>query len=145
MALALHERGLFTWNEWAATLAKRSSPLRRKAIPILARPIIGIGSRRWSGWSRQRDRRADAHPLPRGLAACRRPHAPRHADRATDSATSSSDGQTGGWVPSGTDGLVQPAGVDGKLRRMPHGAHQTERRRGVFKQIRHVVACGKPA
>ncbi len=22
MALALHERGLFTWNEWAATLAR---------------------------------------------------------------------------------------------------------------------------
>ena len=45
MALALHERGLFTWNEWAATLADeikraqaaRRSRHRRDLLPALAR------------------------------------------------------------------------------------------------------------
>ena len=56
MALALHERGLFTWSEWAATLRTRSSARRRRAIPTPARPITGIGSTRWSGWSPKKAR-----------------------------------------------------------------------------------------
>jgi hypothetical protein len=47
MALALHARGLFTWNEWAATLAEEIKRAQAQAIPTPARPITGIGWRRW--------------------------------------------------------------------------------------------------
>jgi len=47
MALALHERRLFTWNEWAAALAEEISGHRPRAIPTPARPITGTGSRHW--------------------------------------------------------------------------------------------------
>ena len=33
MAVALHERGLFTWTEWAARLARRSRPRRPAGDP----------------------------------------------------------------------------------------------------------------
>ena len=33
MALALHERGLFTWNEWAATLAAEIKRAQAKGDP----------------------------------------------------------------------------------------------------------------
>ena len=43
MALALHERGLFTWTEWAAILADQIKAPRPPAIRTPERPIIGIG------------------------------------------------------------------------------------------------------
>ena len=49
MALALHARGLFTWNEWAATLADEIKRAQAAAIPTAARPITGTGWRRWNG------------------------------------------------------------------------------------------------
>ena len=53
MALSLHERGLFTWNEWAATLGDEIKTARRPpAIPTPARPITSTGSRRSSASSR---------------------------------------------------------------------------------------------
>ena len=54
MALALHERGVFTWNEWAADPRRRkSSALRLQAIRTPARPITGTGWRRWKAGRRQ--------------------------------------------------------------------------------------------
>ena len=44
MALALHERGLFTWPEWAATLADEIKRAQARATPIPAKPTTGIGS-----------------------------------------------------------------------------------------------------
>jgi hypothetical protein len=44
MALALYDKGLFTWPEWAETLA---AEIKRRTR---ARPTITIGSPRWSGW-----------------------------------------------------------------------------------------------
>ena len=51
MALSLHERGLFTWPEWAATLgAPKSTKRRPPAILIPAELTIGTGSLPWSAW-----------------------------------------------------------------------------------------------
>ena len=54
MAVALHARGVFTWKEWAAALAARSSKRRRWATPTPARLITGIGWPHWSTWSRRK-------------------------------------------------------------------------------------------
>ncbi len=83
MALTLHARGLFTWTEWAATLADeiRRAQARGDAdtgetyyrhwLATLERLVAGKGvasARRWS--------------LSRRLGSRRRPHAARQADRA---------------------------------------------------------------
>jgi Nitrile hydratase beta subunit, N-terminal len=41
MTLALHERGVFTWPEWAAALA---AEIKRAQTPTPARPTIRTGS-----------------------------------------------------------------------------------------------------
>jgi len=43
MALALHERGLFTWPEWAATLGEEIKRAQAAAIPTPVRPTTGTG------------------------------------------------------------------------------------------------------
>ena len=53
-ALALHQRGLFTWTEWAATRPTRSGARSKPAIRTPARRITVIGSRRWSASLRRR-------------------------------------------------------------------------------------------
>ena len=84
MALALHERGLFTWPEWAATLATRSSARRRRGDP-------DTGETYYRHWLAALERLvaekgvADAATrcaLSRRLGPRRRPHAARHGDRA---------------------------------------------------------------
>ena len=88
MALALHERGLFTWPEWAATLATRSSARRRPAIPTPARPITGTGSTRSSAsWPRRAS--TDRQTLQRyreawDRAADRTPHGQHDQQRRGD-------------------------------------------------------------
>jgi hypothetical protein len=47
MAVTLHERGVFTWQEWAAPSLARSGARKRRVMPILARPITSIGWQRW--------------------------------------------------------------------------------------------------
>ncbi len=66
MALALHERGLFTWPEWAATLADEIKRAQAPAIPTPARPITGTGSTRSNASSPRR-----ASPDPATLARYR--------------------------------------------------------------------------
>src|SRR5262245_6450483 len=65
MALALHERGLFTWPEWAATLAdeikragRRRSRYRRDLLSTLAQRARTHGRRQ------RTSRCADARALP---------------------------------------------------------------------------------
>ena len=84
MALALHERGLFTWPEWAATLGRRDqagagggrSRYRRDLLPPLAQALERLVAEKGV---------ADAGDLARyqrRLGSRRRPHAARRADRA---------------------------------------------------------------
>ena len=54
LALALHERGLFTWPEWAATLGDEIKRRRPPAIPTPARPTTATGSRRSNASSPRR-------------------------------------------------------------------------------------------
>ena len=84
MALALHERGLFTWPEWAATLAERSSARRRQAIPTPARPTIGTGSTRSNASSRRRGSR----PARRCVAIATRGTTPPTARRTAPRSSS---------------------------------------------------------
>jgi len=46
VALALHERGVFTWPEWAAALEEIRAA-KAAGDPDLARPITATGSPRW--------------------------------------------------------------------------------------------------
>ena len=79
MALALHERGLFTWTEWAAALADQIKRAQAAGDPdtgetyyrhwlatlehlVAAKGVATIGN---------------AAPLPRRLGPRRRPHAAR--------------------------------------------------------------------
>ena len=84
MALSLHRHGLFTWPEWAATLAdeiKRAQAARR---PRHRRDLLPSLAQR-AGAARRREggrRRRHPHPLPRRLGARRRRHAARRPDRA---------------------------------------------------------------
>ena len=78
MALALHERGLFTWTEWAATLGRRDqaragrrrSRHRRDLLPPLARALERWSPRRASPTPRRCARYRDAWDH----AADRTPH-----------------------------------------------------------------------
>ena len=77
MTLALHERGLFTWPEWAAALAAEIKRAQAAATPTPARPTTGTGScARAPGRRQGRDRRGDACALPHAWdhAADRTPH-----------------------------------------------------------------------
>ena len=84
MALALHERGLFTWPEWAATLADEIKRAQAAGDP-------DTGETYYHHWLAALERLVaekgvtdprDARPLPRRLGPRRRPHAARRADRA---------------------------------------------------------------
>ena len=83
MALALHARGLFTWNEWAATLADEIRRAQAAGDP-------DSGETYYRHWLATLERLIAAKgvaslgnpaPLPRCLGPRRRPHAARHADR----------------------------------------------------------------
>ena len=54
MTLALHDKGLFAWREWAAMLGETIRPPRRPAIRIPGTPITTTGWRPWNGWWRRR-------------------------------------------------------------------------------------------
>ena len=85
MALALHERGLFTWPQWAATLGEEIKRAQAAGDPDTGETYY----RHWlnalerlvaeKGVTDARD--AGAHP--RRLGPRRRPHAARRADRAS--------------------------------------------------------------
>ena len=83
MALALHERGLFTWSEWAATLADEIKRAQAAGDP-------DTGETYYRHWLDTLERlvtekgatdRADACALSRCLGSRRRPHAAWRADR----------------------------------------------------------------
>ena len=84
MALTLHERGVFTWTEWAATLADEIKRAQAAGDP-------DTGETYYRHWLATLERLVaekgvttadDAAPLPRRLGPRRRPHAARPADRA---------------------------------------------------------------
>ena len=54
MALALHERGLFTWNEWAATLAAEINRAQAAGDPDTGETYYRHCWRRWRHWWRPR-------------------------------------------------------------------------------------------
>ena len=85
MALALHERGLFTWPQWAATLADEIKRAQAAGDP-------DTGETYYRHWLNALERLVaekgvtDAATLaryPRRLGPRRRPHAARRADRAS--------------------------------------------------------------
>ena len=85
MALALHERGLFTWNEWAAALADEIKRAQAAGDP-------DSGETYYRHWLATLEKLVAAKgvdlvrnpaPLPRRLGPRRRPHAARLADRVT--------------------------------------------------------------
>ena len=84
MALPLHARGLFTWNEWAATLAEEIKRAQADGDP-------DTGETYYRHWLATLERLIAAkgvasvgYPasLPRCLGPRRRPHAAWLADRA---------------------------------------------------------------
>ena len=84
MALALHERGLFTWPEWAATLADEIKRAQAAGDP-------DTGETYYHHWLNALERivaekqvtdRATLIALSRRLGPRRRPHPARHPDRA---------------------------------------------------------------
>ena len=84
MALALYERGLFTWPEWAATLGDEIKKAQAAGDP-------DTGETYYRHWLAALERivaekgvtdAAHARTLSRRLGPRRRPHAARHADRA---------------------------------------------------------------
>jgi len=83
MALALHERGLFTWNEWAAALAEEIKRAQAAGDPDTGETYY----RHWladAGEPCCRQRRSvirNPAPLPRRLGPRRRPHPAWSADR----------------------------------------------------------------
>ena len=84
MALALYERGLFTWPEWAATLGAEIKRAQAAGDPDTGETYY----RHWLNALERLvaekgvDRCADARALSRCLGPRRRPHAARHPDRA---------------------------------------------------------------
>ena len=84
MTLALHERGLFSWPEWAATLGEEIKRAQAAGDP-------DTGETYYRHWLNALERivaakgvgrRGDARALSPRLASRRGPHAARHADRA---------------------------------------------------------------
>ena len=82
MALALHQRGVFTWPEWAATLADEIKRAQAAGDPDTGETYY----RHWLATLERlvaaEGRREPGHPhaLPRRLGPSRRPYAARHAD-----------------------------------------------------------------
>ena len=88
--LRLHERGLFTWPEWAATLADEIKRAQAAGDP-------DTGETYYRHWLNALERivaekgvtdAQHARALPRCLGSRRRPHAARRADRAAGRKTS---------------------------------------------------------
>ena len=84
MALALQQRGLFTWSEWAATLGEEIKRAQAAGDP-------DTGETYYRHWLATLERLVaekgvasgeTLRALPRRLGPRRRPHAARHADRA---------------------------------------------------------------
>ena len=83
MALTLHDRGVFTWPEWAAALADEIKRAQAAGDP-------DTGETYYLHWlatleglvAAARYDQRDAASLSRRLGSCRRSHAAWHADRA---------------------------------------------------------------
>ena len=84
MALALHEAGVFTWKEWAATLGDEIKRAQAEGDP-------DTGETYYRHWLATLEKLVAAKgvatsrclaSLPRRLGPRRRPHAARRADRA---------------------------------------------------------------
>ena len=54
MTLALHERGVFTWPEWAAALAAEIKRAQAAGDPDTGETYYRTGSTRWRGWWRKK-------------------------------------------------------------------------------------------
>ena len=54
MTLALHEKGLFDWAEWAGMLGETIKARKPPATRIPAIPTTGTGWRPWNGCWRRR-------------------------------------------------------------------------------------------
>ena len=84
MTLALYERGLFNWPEWAATLGEEIKSAQAAGDPDTGETYY----RHWLAAlerivaEKGVDRCDDARALSPRLGSRRRPHAARHADRA---------------------------------------------------------------
>ena len=61
MALALHARGLFTWKEWAETLADEIKRAQAQGDADTGETYYRHCWRRWRDWSPPR---ASRHPIP---------------------------------------------------------------------------------
>jgi hypothetical protein len=62
MVLQLHQKGLFTWPEWAAALAAQiTARPGRRAMPTWATPTTTTGWPRWKPWWPPRARRRPAN------------------------------------------------------------------------------------
>ena len=83
MALSLHERGLFTWPEWAAALADEIKRAQAAGDPDTGETYYRHWLATLETAGRREGRRHFRRPasLSRRLGSRRRPHAARHADR----------------------------------------------------------------
>ena len=107
MALALHERGLFTWTEWAAALADQIKRAQAAGDPDTGETYY----RHWLATlehlvaAKGRRDIGDPASLPRRLGPRRRPHAARRADRtdAGDFDSSPSLRAAGSMLPTHMD------------------------------------------
>ena len=77
MTVALHERGLFSWAEWAAALSAevKKTGCRRRRQRLLRLLAAGAGK---AAGRQGRRRAARCRPAGRRLAACGARHAARH-------------------------------------------------------------------
>jgi len=80
MALALHERGLFTWNEWAATLAREIKAAQAAGDP-------DTGNTYYRHWLNALERLVDEKKIAGGAALARYREAWRHAAQRTPHGT----------------------------------------------------------
>ena len=100
MALSLHERGLFTWSEWAAALADEIKIAQAGGDP-------DTGTTYYRHWLATLEKLVAAKgvatlgnpaSLPRCLGPCRRPHAAWQADRTEAGGFSASGLSEGPWI-----------------------------------------------
>ncbi|MEY9692133.1 nitrile hydratase accessory protein [Bradyrhizobium ottawaense] len=132
MALTLHERGVFTWPEWAASLAseiKRAQAGRRSRY---GRDLLSALARHAGGSGCAQGRRLDGNPapLPRRLGPCGRSHPARQADRA----------QAGGFWLAGAK-----FGVATLVSRTSCNAQALRRRAGTQTATRYLAEAWAPA
>jgi len=76
MAVALHERGAFTWQEWAATLAEVIAEVKARGEP-------DTGERYYEHWLTALERIVERKSLVAGQALEERRHAWEEAARRT--------------------------------------------------------------